>query len=89
MTSPLAEWVEDLANVPTKTAVSGKIGRRYGELILHKHFSKVDFYIEPYVRYWHLNASKVASGSVDGGNLITTDNKNSSVEAGTKIGVEF
>ena len=65
-------------------------------LKLLKHFSLVDVYLEPYVRYWHINTSKTASGNVgdnDAGPYATpftnTANKNSTVEAGADLGVQF
>jgi len=60
-----------------------------------KHFSLVDVYIEPYIRYWYIGASKIATGNV-GYNFVTNDqtytsavNKNFTLEVGSSLGVEF
>lgn len=54
-----------------------------------RHFSLVDIYFEPYVRYWHINASKAASGNVGGADFINTANKNTTFELGSSLGVQF
>lgn len=54
-----------------------------------KHLSSVDIYLQPYMRYWHINASQVASGSVLGGDFTATANKNTTIEAGSSLGVQF
>jgi len=54
-----------------------------------QHLSSVDIYIEPYIRYWHISASKITSGMAGGGEYIATANKNTTVEVGSSLGVQF
>jgi len=54
-----------------------------------RHFSMVDVFIEPFVDYWHINASKGTLIYETGNFSTSTSNKNSTVEIGTKFGIEF
>jgi len=54
-----------------------------------RHFSLVDTFIEPYIEYWNINASKSATVYETGQNTTTNAHKNNTVELGCKFGIEF
>jgi hypothetical protein len=54
-----------------------------------KHGSIVDYYMEPYIRYWNIEESKPKPG-VDEGTIQTlVEPKNNTTEIGSKFGIQF
>ena len=61
-----------------------------GSVKLIKKGSLLDFYVEPYFRYWNIEGSKSEAISYDGGApLLYWQPKNSTTEIGSKFGVQF
>ena len=56
---------------------------------LIKQTKFVNFFIEPFIRYWHAKESKAESASVDGFDDIIIERKNKTTEGGVKLGVQF
>ena len=48
-----------------------------------------DMYVEPFIRYWNIDQSKVQSGMVDGASIDGVEPKNNTTEIGSKIGLQF
>ncbi len=48
-----------------------------------------DFYLEPFVRYWRIAESKLTAATVDGSHGNFYEPRNSTVEIGFKIGLQF
>ena len=49
----------------------------------------VNFFIEPFIRYWHVKESKAETASVDGFDDIIIERKNKTTESGVRLGVQF
>jgi hypothetical protein len=54
-----------------------------------KHFPTMDFYVEPFVRYWHIKQSKVLLLDVLGSQGFFVEPENNTLEAGSKMGIRF
>ena len=54
-----------------------------------KHGPMVDFYVEPYLRYWDIEQSKPETQLYQGTSYSVVEPANSTVEVGTKFGVQF
>ena len=48
-----------------------------------------DYFIEPFVRYWHINDSDFSSGLLQGSSVIGLEPANSTTEYGINLGVHF
>ncbi|MBF0571194.1 MAG: hypothetical protein HQL12_04920 [Candidatus Omnitrophica bacterium] len=48
-----------------------------------------DFYVEPYIRYWHIEESKPETVSVDGTEQTLVEPNNTTTEIGSKFGIQF
>jgi hypothetical protein len=61
-----------------------------GSIKFLKKGSLVDFYVEPYIRYWNIEQSKGELISIDNAApLIYGEPANNTVEVGTKFGIQF
>jgi hypothetical protein len=61
-----------------------------GSVRFLKKGSLVDYYVEPYVRYWNIKQSKSEPVVVDGTAVAAgVEPKNNTVEVGSKFGVQF
>jgi len=63
-----------------------------GSLKLIKSFDRFDLFFEPYVRFWHINNSDVETKLlivIDGVPYGLQEPDNTSLEIGSKLGVEF
>ena len=49
----------------------------------------VDFYVEPYVRFWNIEHSNAVTASIDGSVGQWNEPKNNTTEIGSKFGVQF
>ncbi len=54
-----------------------------------KRGALVDFYMEPYIRYWNIEQSGAATASVDGSTGQWVEPKNNTTEVGSKFGIQF
>lgn len=50
---------------------------------------KVDFFVEPFFRYWNIEASNVVNADIDGSNVDLVEPHNTTKEFGSKIGLQF
>jgi hypothetical protein len=61
-----------------------------GSIKFLKKGSVVDYYVEPYIRYWNIEQSKGQYMSIDGkAPLIYAEPANSTTEVGSKFGIQF
>jgi hypothetical protein len=60
-----------------------------GSVKLLRHYSAADLFMEPFARYWHIDASKLDSGDLASTTIYRTENKNRTLEVGSKFGVQF
>jgi hypothetical protein len=60
-----------------------------GSIKFLKRGAKVDFYIEPYIRYWNIDQSKIETEMVDGQLLSLAEPDNNTIEVGSKFGIQF
>lgn len=60
-----------------------------GSVKFLKRGARVDFYVEPYFRFWHIADSQAAIGRLDGETALWEEPDNNTIEAGTKFGVQF
>ena len=60
-----------------------------GSVKFLKRTSLVDFYVEPYVRFWNIESSSVVTASVDGAVGQWVEPKNNTTEIGSKFGIQF
>ena len=49
----------------------------------------VDFYMEPYIRFWNIEQSGAVTASVDGSVGQWVEPKNNTIEVGSKFGIQF
>jgi len=56
---------------------------------LLKRGSLVDFYVEPYFRFWNIEQSDTKTGMDDGTMQTLVEPKNNTIEVGSKFGVQF
>jgi len=62
-----------------------------GSIKFLRHGSKVDYYVEPYIRYWNIRQSKLSAFIVNDSptGLYLVEPENNTVEVGTKLGIKF
>ena len=60
-----------------------------GSIKFLKHGSLMDYYVEPYIRFWNIDQSKVAYAVVDGSPTYGVEPKNNTTEIGSRFGVQF
>lgn len=61
-----------------------------GSIKFLKRGSMVDFYVEPYIRYWHIDQSKPELVSINGAAPeLYGEPDNNTIEAGSKFGIQF
>ena len=62
-----------------------------GSIKFLRHGSMVDYYVEPYIRYWNIRQSKLSPFIVNDSptGLYLVEPENNTVEVGTKLGVKF
>lgn len=60
-----------------------------GSVKFLKHGHLADFYIEPFLRYWSINNSKISTFPLDGDSFTGLEPKNNTIEVGSRFGVEF
>ena len=60
-----------------------------GSVKLIRQGSLVNFYMEPFIRYWHVKNSNEEFGNLDGFYDFNIERKNKTTEAGVKLGVQF
>ena len=55
------------------------------------HGSIVDYYVEPYIRYWNVRQSKLSPFIINGSptGLYLVEPENNTVEVGTRLGIKF
>lgn len=49
----------------------------------------VDFYVEPYIRFWNIEQSKIEMSVIDGTAVLGAEPPNNTLEIGSKFGVQF
>ena len=68
-------------------------GRKAMKIIPRRRFLKhagfMDYYMEPYIRYWNIEESKPETVSVDGNTETLVEPKNNTTEVGSKFGIQF
>lgn len=60
-----------------------------GSIKFLKRGSVVDFYVEPYIRYWNIKQSKTVTATVDGSVDQLVEPKNNTIEVGSRFGIQF
>lgn len=60
-----------------------------GSVRFLKHLYPVDVYAEPFIRYWNIRDSKIVNSLVTGANASVQEPHNTTIEAGSKFGVQF
>ena len=60
-----------------------------GSIKFLKRGSAMDFYVEPYIRYWNIDQSKSQTAVVDGSLGTFVEPKNNTTEVGSKFGIQF
>lgn len=61
-----------------------------GSIKFIKKGSMVDFYVEPYIRFWDIDYSKAETLTIDGVTTVPlVEPRNSTTEVGTKFGILF
>jgi len=60
-----------------------------GSLDFIKKMDRVNFLISPYIRYWHIKKSEIATASNDFYEFAGLEPDNNSTEIGLKLGVDF
>jgi len=60
-----------------------------GSVKFLKRGPMVDFYVEPYVRFWNIDQSKTEAAVVDGSLGGWVEPKNNTLEIGSKFGIQF
>ena len=54
-----------------------------------KHGPVVDYYMEPFIRFWNIDQSKPESQAIDGPAKLWVEPKNYTTEIGSKFGIQF
>ncbi len=49
----------------------------------------VDFYVEPYIRFWNIDESKAETAVIDGTRESLVEPKNNTTEIGSRFGIQF
>jgi hypothetical protein len=60
-----------------------------GSIRFLKHGPLVDFYVEPYIRFWNIEQSSAVTASVDGHEQTLVEPKNNTTEVGSEFGIQF
>ena len=60
-----------------------------GSIKLVRQGDLINFYIEPFIRYWHVKDSETEWGNLDGLYDFNLEKKNKTTEGGVKVGVQF
>jgi len=60
-----------------------------GSIQVAKEISKVEFYVEPFFRYWNINQSRTTTGRFNGSSIDLVEPRNTTIEMGGKIGLKF
>ncbi len=56
---------------------------------LLKHYMLADFYVEPFIRFWNIEDSKVGTSPSSFGDFVGLEPKNTTTEIGSKFGLQF
>jgi hypothetical protein len=60
-----------------------------GSIKFIKRGTILDFFVEPYIRFWNIDQSKIETATVDGQFLYLAEPKNNTTEYGSRFGVQF
>ncbi len=60
-----------------------------GSIRLLKHFDPIDIYMEPFIRFWNIEDSKVDQTVILGNSELGLEPHNTTTEIGSKFGMQF